>query len=63
MMLLADFELHRHNNVIIGILDVLLLCWLCNVLWVGGGGQYGRFVNWKGPRTFDVCLCDVAGWW
>jgi len=43
--------------VIFGILDVLLLCW------VGGGGQYGRFVNWKGPRTFNVCLCDVAGWW
>lgn len=44
MILLADFDLHRHNNVIIGILDVLLLCWLCNVLW---GVEWGS--GW------DIC--------
>lgn len=43
MILLVDFDLHRHHNVIIGILDVLLLWWLCNVIWGGGVGvRLGR---------------------
>jgi len=29
MMLLADFDLHRHDNVIFGILDVLIVLVMC----------------------------------
>lgn len=61
VILLADFDLHRHDNVTIGILDVLLLCWLCNVLWGGGWGSVWDVCELERSKNF-WCLPLWCSW-
>jgi len=51
MMLLADFDLHRHDNVIFGILDVLIvLVMLCAL--GGGWGSVWKVCELERSKNF-----------